>query len=148
MPLTKMFCHLQGLSTITSSCWQCNLILMLPMLCLECPAMYNVHCTTAWLLYVRLMENGLVSSSASLTISQIFYIQLILHMKTTLRLSVFYWRHTNGWSFLTMISREQQQRNCGRRLQSSWHLRHWIYQTSMSLQVLKALSIQRSTWIY
>ena len=153
---TNMFCYLQGLPTITSSCWQCNLRLMLSMLCLQCPAMYNVPCTTAWLLYVRLMENGPVSSSASLTIC----------------LSFCYCRHTNGWSYLMMMNREQQRRNSGRRLRSSWQrvlrmtlkinmvlrlhwvqttfpstycvkptlLRHWICQTSMSLQVLKVLS--------
>ena len=166
-----MFCHIQGLSTITSSCWQCNLRLMLSMLCLQCPAMYNVPCTTAWLLYVRLMQNGPVSSSASLTMRGIFYMNLILCMKTTLRLSFCYWKRANGWSYL-MMNREQQRRNCGRRLKPSWRivfrmtlklkmvlwlhwvqttfpstycvkptlLRHWIYQTSMSLQVLKVLS--------
>ena len=127
---TNMFCHLQGLPTITSSCWQCNLRLMLSMLCLQCPAMYNVPCTTAWLLYVRLMENGPVSSSASLTIC----------------LSFCYCRHTNGWSYLMMMNREQQRRNSGRRLRSSWQrvlrmtlkikmvLRlHWVQTTFPSL---------------
>ena len=117
-----MFCHLQGLSTITSSCWQCNLRLMLPMLCLQWCTMHNVPSITAQLFYVRLMENGPVTSSASLANSGMFYVQLILRMKTALRLSVCYWRHANSWFLSTamMKSRERQQKNCGRRLQSLW----------------------------
>ena len=41
---TKTFRHLQELSTITSSWWQCKLRLMLPMLFLQCPAVYDVPC--------------------------------------------------------------------------------------------------------
>ena len=63
---------------------------MLPMLCLQYPEMYNVLCTTTQILYVRLMENGPVSSSASLTNSGMFYVQLTLRMKTALKLSVCY----------------------------------------------------------
>ena len=93
---TKTFSHLQGISTSTRSCWQCKLRLMLPMLCLQCPVMYNVPGIMTRLLVVRLIENGPVSSSASLTNSGMFYVQLILRIKTALRLSVCYWRHTNG----------------------------------------------------
>ena len=49
-------------------------------------------------------------------------VQLILHKKTILTLSVRYWRHTNGWPFLSMATiknREWQQKNCGKKLQSS-----------------------------
>ena len=92
---TKTFSHLQGISTITRSCWQCKLRLMLPMLCLQCPAMYDVPGIMTQLLVVRLIENGPVSSSASLTNSGMFYVQLVLRIKTALRLSVCYWRLTN-----------------------------------------------------
>ena len=82
--------------------------------------MYNIPCTTAQLLYVKLMENGPVSSSASLKNSSMF--QLILHTKTALRSLVYYWRHTNSCllSMAVMKTREWHQRNYERRLQSSW----------------------------
>ena len=52
---TKTFSYLQGISTITRSCWQCKLRLILPMLCLQCPAMYDEPCITTRLLVVRLI---------------------------------------------------------------------------------------------
>ena len=52
---TKTFSHLQEISTITRSCWQWKLRLILPMLCLQCPPMYCEPCIMTRLLVVRLI---------------------------------------------------------------------------------------------
>ena len=66
------------------------------------------------------------------------------NLKTTLQLSVCYWKLTNEWPFLstaTMKNREPQWRNCGRRLQSSWQTvlrRTFILKTVLQLSWIQA----------